>query len=400
MNRNFLLENDVAVRLYENYAKSLPIIDFHNHISVKDLSRDRQFQNITEIWLESDPYKHRLMRIMGVEEKYITGDAPSFEKFQKFCAVFPDLAGTPVYDWSRMELSAIFGIDTLPSESTARQIYDAANALLQKKEYSMQGILSRLSIEYQSPVATLHEDLTPFREAGVAPSLRGDELLTTDMPADLVERLDAFEAAGCRFADHSLDAGFLEQGNTDRLVVLAKEYAKRGWTLLLHLGALRKTSTRLAQIAGPAGGYAAAGSGIPVERLCALLNEMEEAGALPKTVLFPLNLQDQSALAILEGSFSADGVAAKVQLGPAWWWCDHAFGIRHSLNCIASFGVLSQFIGMTTDSRSPLSFVRHDYFRRLLCSWVSQQEFGQTEEQLGRLIRKICYENAKRRIEK
>ena len=220
-----------------------------------------------------------------------------------------------------------------------------------------------------------------------------------DPPSDLIDRLDAFEAAGCRFADHSLDTGFFKIGNTERLIALSKEYARRGWTLLLHLGALRKTSTRLARIAGPAGGYAAAGSGIPMEGLCALLSQMEQENALPKTILFPLNLQDQAALAILEGSFSQDGVAAMVQLGPAWW-CDHAFGIRHSLNCISSFGVLSQFIGMTTDSRSPLSFVRHDYFRRLLCQWISEQDFGQSKEQLGRLVQKICYENAKRRIEK
>lgn len=400
MNRHFLLKNDVAIHLYETYAKDLPIIDFHNHLSMKDLSEDRQFENLTALWLESDPYKHRLMRIMGIRERYITGEASPYEKFQRFCTVFPDLAGTPVYDWSRMELSAIFGIDTPLSEDTAHEIYEQAGALLQKKEYSMQGILSRFSIEYQSPVATLHEDLSPFREAQVAPSLRGDDLLAMGSPLDLMDRLDAFEAAGCRFADHSLDAGFFEQGNTHRLIALSKEYAKRGWTLLLHMGALRKTSTRLARIAGPAGGYTAAGSGISMEGLCALLNQMEEEDALPKTILFPLNLQDQAALAILEGSFSQDAVAAKVQLGPAWWWCDHAFGIRHSLDCISSFGVLSQFIGMTTDSRSPLSFVRHDYFRRLLCQWISEQDFGQTHEQLGRLIRRICYENAKRRIEK
>ena len=399
MDQSFLLKNDVAIRLYENYAKDLPIIDFHNHLSMKDLSADRRFEDLTALWLESDPYKHRLMRIMGIEERYITGDASPYEKFEKFCAVFPDLAGTPVYDWGRMELFSIFGIDFLPCKETARQIYEQAGVLLQKKEYSMRGILSRFSIEYQSPVATLHEDLSLFHAAGVAPSLRGDDLLLADLPSDLIDRLNAFEAAGCRFADHSLDAGFFACGNMDGLIALSKEYAKRGWTLLLHMGALRKTSSRLAALAGPAGGYAAAGSGIPIEGLSALLNRMEEEDALPKTILFPLNLQDQAALAILEGSFSEDGVAAKVQLGPAWWWCDHAFGIRHSLNCISSFGVLSQFIGMTTDSRSPLSFIRHDYFRRLLCSWISEQDFGQSEEQLGRLIRKICYENAKRRIE-
>ncbi len=400
MNDTYLLKSEKAQRLYSKYAKDLPIIDFHNHLSVADLTSNKKFEDITALWLASDPYKHRLMRICGIPEHYITGDATPYEKFEKFCTIFPELAGTPVYDWSRMELSSVFEIDTLPTKDTAREIYTQTRALLQEEAYSMRGILSRFSIEYQSPVATLREDLSAFQSAGVAPSLRGDDLLKSELPQDLSCRLDAFEAAGCRFADHALDAGFFDHDSTAQLITLSREYAKRGWTLLLHLGALRQTSSRLAALAGPAGGYAAAGSGIPIEALCALLNRMEEEGALPKTVLFPLNLQDQAALAILEGSFSEDGVAAKVQLGPAWWWCDHAFGIRHSLDCISSFGVLSQFIGMTTDSRSPLSFLRHDYFRRLLCQWVSEQDLGQSEGQLGSLIRKICYENAKRRIER
>lgn len=247
-------------------------------------------------------------------------------------------------------------------------------------------------IEHQSPVATLHQELAPFLKAEVSPSLRGDDLLSTDPIPHLQQRLDAFEAAGCRFTDHSLDAGFFEGGNTGRLIELAAEYAKRGWTLLLHLGALRQTSSRLAEKVGAAGGYAAMGKGLEIERLVALLDEMEQRNALPQTVLFPLNPTDFEALAVLQGSFSG-----KVQLGPAWWWCDHALGIRQALDCIANYGVLSQFIGMTTDSRSILSFARHDYFRRILCQWISEQDWGQSEEQLGRLIKKICYENAKRR---
>ena len=399
MDRDFLLKTKKARRLYEGYAKDLPIIDFHNHLSIRDIADNRMYENLTELWLESDPYKHRLMRISGVPEHYISGDAEPFEKMEKFCSVFPYLAGTPVYDWSRMELYAIFGIKELPCKESARQIYDSAGEMLKNPEFSNNAILGRFNIEYQSPVATLYEDISAFKKAGISPSLRGDNLLSLGEPTDLKKHLDNFDSAGCRFADHALDAGFFEFGNADRLVQLAFEYAKRGWTLLLHLGALRQTSSRLARIAGPAGGYAAVGSGFPLEKLCTLLNRMEEAGALPKTVLFPLNMNDQASLAALEGSFSADGVAGKIQLGPAWWWCDHTFGIRNTLDCIASFGVVSQFIGMTTDSRSILSFIRHDYFRRLVCSWVAEQDWGLSIPQMGAIIQNICYYNAKRRVE-
>ena len=393
MEQTFILKNDTAIRLYNTYAKDLPIIDFHNHLSVSSL--ERPYRDITELWLESDPYKHRLMRICGIEERYITGDATPFEKFSTFCSVFPLLAGTPVYDWCRMELQAVFGITELPSEQNAKALFDQLNKKLKAKDFLPKELLNRFHVEYQSPVATLREDLTPFVESGIAPSLRGDDLLTAPLPADLSERLDAFAAAGCCFADHSLDAGFFENGDTDRLVALAKEYASRGWTLLLHLGAIRKTSTALAKEVGPAGGYAAIGE-TDIPALVRLLNEMEQADALPPTVLFPLDPGQMPPLAILAGSFKG----GKVQLGPAWWWNDHALGIRQAFDCIANYGVLSQFIGMTTDSRNVLSFVRHDYFRQLLCQWLSQQDFGQSEEQLGCLIRKICYENAKNRIAK
>ncbi|MBQ8893835.1 MAG: glucuronate isomerase [Clostridia bacterium] len=392
MNPDFLLKNETARRLYENYAKDLPVIDFHNHLSVADIAKDRRYENLTELWLEPDPYKHRLMRICGVDEFYITGGADPDAKFEKFCEIFPDMAGTPVYDWSRMELDRYFGIRELPDKKTAKNIYKTAEKFLKKPKFSTVFLLKTNKIEHQSPVATLDQDLTPYLEVGVSPSLRGDNLLSTEPIPHLQQRLAAFSAAGCRFADHSLDTGFFETGNTEQLIELAGEYAKRGWTLLLHLGALRQTSTRLAQRVGPAGGYAAMGKGVEIERLAALLDEMEQKYALPQTVLFPLNPRDFEALAVLQGSFSG-----KVQLGPAWWWCDHASGIRQALDCIASYGVLSQFIGMTTDSRSILSFARHDYFRRILCQWISEQDWGQSEEQLGRLIRKICYENAKRR---
>jgi len=220
--------------------------------------------------------------------------------------------------------------------------------------------------------------------------------------------LDRFSKKNCRFADHALDDGFFECDTDGKkkemLTRLGVEYAKRGWTLLLHIGAKRKTSTRLAHLAGPAGGYAAVGGQLNPAAVCDLLNAMEERGGLPDAVLFPLNMNDQAPLAVLQGSFSQNGRASKVQLGAAWWWCDHALGIENTLSCIASFGVVSQFIGMTTDSRSILSFARHDYFRRLLCSWVARQNaercWNLPEAYQCDIVRSISYQNAKTKIER
>lgn len=427
MRENYLLKNDNAIKIYEA-VRQLPIIDFHNHISVADIAADRKYEDIVSLWLSPDPYKHRLMRICGVEEHFITGDATPYEKFEKYCETFPLFAGNPVYDWSRMELSSVFGTDKVPSRETARYIYDATNEKLASPEFSINAILSRFGVEYQSPVAALLDDISGFDGKSVAPSLRADDLLTPSeqFKAELSAKsgievtdresylsaisvmLDRFDKKGCRFADHSLDAGFFE-GDTNGektaiLVRLGVEYSKRGWTLLLHMNAKRQTSPRLRTLAGAAGGYAAVGESFRISALADLLGEMERAGGLPDTVLFPLNMSDQAPLAVMQGSYSQDGVPSKVQLGPAWWWCDHTLGIRNTLDAISSFGVVSQFIGMTTDSRSILSFVRHDYFRRILCSWLAQKnesaEWELSIEQLSAIAKKISYENAKFKITK
>lgn len=425
MDKNFLLKTKGAKQLYEKYAKNLPIIDFHNHINVNDYQKDKKFTSLTEVWVQADPYKHRLMRICGVDEHFITGNATPFEKFEKFCEIFPMLAGNPVYDWSRMELKFVFGIEEQINSKNAKIIYEKANALLSKPEFSHNGILSKFNIEYQSPVATITDSLQGFSK-NVAPSLRADDLLS---PTDeLKEKLQAqtgveitdkesylkavcvnlnkFNDAGCKFADHALDAGFFEQENAsekaDMLIKLGVEYAKLGWTLLLHIDAKRATSSRLRELAGPAGGYAAVGGDFNITAVCDLLGQMEKNGGLPDTIIFPLNLSDQAPLAVMQGSFSQDGVASKVQLGPAWWWCDHQMGITNTLKSIANFGVLAEFIGMTTDSRSVLSFIRHDYFRRMLCSWIDEQnrelEWDLSLAQQGEIVKKICYQNAKAKI--
>ena len=424
---SFLLSSNDAERLYNEAARDLPIIDFHNHLSVGDIASDRKYESIYELWLATDPYKHRLMRISGVEERYITGDAPPREKFEQFCRVFPYLAGNPVYDWSRMELTRVLGLDAVPSEKTAARIWDEANERLGSPEFSTRGILKRFNIEYQSPVATICDDLSPFDGVTVAPSLRADDLLrpTEELTGRLCAlsgikitnrdsyvravgvMLDRFCAAGCRFADHSLDAGFFaDDGNgeaREMLTRLGSEYNKRGWTLLLHVGAKRKTSPRLAKLAGPQGGYAAVG-GFDLSSLVDTLGDMEELSGLPDTVLFPLNASDHAAVAVMQGSFSEDGVKSKVQLGPAWWWCDHEMGIRSVLDTVASHGTVAHFIGMTTDSRSILSFARHDYFRRILCSWLTERNasggWDMSYEVQKQIVEKICYKNAKEKIKR
>ncbi len=424
MDKNYLLKTQNAKRLYFEAAASLPIIDFHNHISVSELAVNKSYENIYELWLRPDPYKHRLMRICGVPEFYITGGASPYEKFFNFCSIFPLLAGNPVYDWSRMELAQVFGISNLPTADSAEYLWSQINEKLCSSEFSAVNILKQFNIEYQSPVATLLDDLTPFNGKDIVPSLRGDNFLSPDnnflyelktktgieitntdsyLQAICVV-LDDFSAAGCNFADHSLDSDFFEknENGTEILKRLATEYSKRNWTLLLHIGAKRETSTRLRDIAGPAGGYAATSNNFPLSKLIDFLGEVEAEGSLPDTILFPLNMSDQSPISILQGSFSEDNVSSKVQLGPAWWWCDHSLGIKNTLASISSFGVLSQFIGMTTDSRSILSFVRHDYFRRILCNWLDNQntleEWELPFEQQKEIIEKICYKNAKTKI--
>ncbi len=447
MNDSFALNGKTARLLYEKHARSLPIVDYHNHISARDVQTNRRFEDLTELWLAPDPYKHRLMRISGIPEAYITGDASPREKFRCFASVFPYFVGNPVYDWSLMELEGIFGIGELLCSENADRIYDRITEMLGSEEYRCQAILSRFGIEYQSPVAGILDDLSPYSQKGFAPSLRGDNLLspTKELVAALSEgsasvtdlnsyiaaiaaRLDRFTAAGCRFADHALDDGFVflpDDGQNDArlarqlggepmsacdtaalrsaiLTRLGKEYSLRNYTLLLHLDAKRKTSNRLSSLAGPAGGYAAVGGNLRVPHVVDLLGAMEDLGGLPKTVLFPLDMKDHAALSVIEGSFSEDHVAAKVELGPAWWWCDHRLGMINTLECISSFGVLSEFIGMTTDSRSILSFVRHDYFRRVLCSWIGEKYdsgiFHTDERVLGEIVEKISYKNALRRI--
>jgi len=446
MNENFLLNTEISKKLFDSVSK-LPIIDFHNHLTLADIKSDRKFNDITELWIASDPYKHRAMRILGVEEFYITGKASNYEKFLKWMESLPMLVGHPLYTWSQLELKRIFDIDVPLNIDSAEFIWNRTKELLALPAYSNNSILEKFGIAYSAPCCAIADDVTFFEsEKSLAPSLRGDDMVvpTATLVANLskaadmeiktlkdyikaiAKRLDAFDKAGCRFSDHALDDGFAyvsdDGKNAERfldaiagkeydvvalrsyiLCTLASEYNKRKWAMQLHIGAHRKTSDRLLQIAGPAGGYAAIGSPCDINSLIGLLHDAENTeGGLPRTILFTLNPADAAAMAIITGSFSEDGIAAKVQLGPAWWWCDHTIGIRNVLDMISSYGVLSTFIGMTTDSRSILSFVRHEYFRRILCGWmgdkVASGELPDDFALLEQIAKKLSYENVSKLV--
>ena len=434
---NYLLTDPLSVRLYEA-VKDLPLIDWHNHLPVGDLVSNRSYRDLAELWVASDPYKHRAMRICGVPEKLITGPASPYEKFEAWSRVLPQLAGNPLYDWSRLELQRVFKIDEELTPDTAETIWKKANEQLKKPELSARGLLEGFKVEYAAPCVQFGDDLSGFSKVkDVVPSLRGDDLFALtnavfseaetlkELRTKLAAGLDGLQAAGCRFADHALDCGFayvpddgknetrfaaLKQGTLaaeDRLALsceilrmLGGLYAERGWTLQLHIGALRKTSSRLRAAAGPAGGYAGIGNSCDIRSLTGLLDDLEKSEAgMPRVILYTLNPADHAMFAVLSGSFPGDGERGKVTLGPAWWYCDHIHGMKDCFENAAAYGVLSVFPGMTTDSRSLLSFVRHEYFRRVFCNWLAEKtarmELPDNFDTLKDLAGKVCYFNAK-----
>ncbi len=445
MDPNFLLPDTLARELYSRFARELPIIDYHNHLPAAALRDNTPCGNITKLWISADPYKHRAMRILGVPEEKITGSASDFEKFRVWYESLPRLVGNPLFQWSQMEL-ALLGEELLPF-GAPEEVWERLNARLEGK--SLSDILKLFSVESYAPCTALTGALSCFDGKHLVPSLRGDDLLLpaaalvaelealTGKPIASLDayltavdcRLDAFRAAGCRFADHALDHGFsylpadgreaarfqaLLEGKTlspeDKtrlssyiLKSLAGLYAKHGFTVQLHMGAQRTTSTRLKALAGAAGGYAAMGKSPDMAELTRFLDDAEQLPqGLPQVLLFPLDPSGNAMAATLCGSYSKDGVEALVSQGPAWWWCDHQQGIFDMLDQFVSHSVLSSFVGMTTDSRSVLSFVRHDYFRRCLCQWmaegVKKHRLPENLELLGDTIRRICWENAHKRI--
>tara|TARA_R110000868_G_scaffold11200_9_gene54937 strand:- start:12748 stop:14151 length:1404 start_codon:yes stop_codon:yes gene_type:complete len=462
ISENWLIDNKKGSFLYHEVAKDLPIIDYHNHLNPFHLAQNKSFENLTEIWLGADPYKHRAMRIHGIPEEIITGKAGDWEKFTNWAKVLPKTIGNPLFHWSCLEMKRVFGLDLILSQHNAKEIWDHCNDLLKEKGYRAFNLLQSWKTETVCTSDELLDELEAHAKLAatpnscrVLPSLRGDTMLNFKAPgfknwleklglacgftitdfecylSAIRLRLDFFEKNGCMIADHALDAGFSYssipriavealfqkclkgEGLTHSesvslesylLVKLGTEYGKRGWIMQLHIGAQRRTSTRISRLAGPAGGYAAIGKSCDINALCQLLDDIEQSGSLPDTILYTLNPADNATLASLTGSFAEDGVKGKIQFGPAWWYNDHEDGIIKQLKDLSAIGLLSSFIGMTTDSRSILSLSRHEYFRRVVCNllgrWVEQGKLPDDIELISQLVRDISYENIKMKLQK
>jgi glucuronate isomerase len=460
INKNWLIKNKTGERLYHDVAAHLPIIDYHNHLNPKHIAENKQFSNLTELWIAHDPYKHRAMRINGIPEKGITGSVSDAEKFQNWVNTISKTLGNPLFHWSFLELKRIFDIDEMLSQKNAESVWETCNQKLQQEEFKTCNLIQKWNSEILITSDDLLDNLESHQKIAyspnqvkVLPSLRSDSILDFANPkyldwvkklelevnltisnlSELKEavrkRLDYFAENGCLFADHALDSGFsfkmidekeagiifrnilqnqpLEPKDFVRLTsymldYLGEEYGRRGWIMQLHMGAQRNTSSRLRSLVGPAGGFASIGKACDINSLTLFLDNLEKKGALPETILYTLNPADNAALASLTGSFAEDGIVGKIQFGPAWWYNDHYAGIRKHLNDISSYGLLGTFIGMTTDSRSILSLSRHEYFRRILCDqiggWMEEGKLPNDMDLLQQLVKDISYLNIKNKI--
>ena len=416
-----------------SFVGDLPVIDWHNHLDMAALAADAPLGSLYSVWVAPDPYKHRAMRICGVPERLVTGDAPESEKWAAWQNTLPKLVGNPLFDWAKAELSLVRinpwpylrgqGANVSLAAWTPSRILRAANAeilspCVAKDKLSINVHKPRMSTsanENETAVCDGKfgfvnnceqlEFLDNFADGAphILPSLR---LNAGDTVSE--ETLERFAAAGCRVVDISVDdtlalcsaPGAKAPGLSPGLSRIAAFAASHGWTMLLHLGALRATSSRLRAIAGPAGGFAGMRAPVDPAHVAAFLDALERADALPRTLLLTLNPEAHAQLAVLSGSFTREVSPGHVQLGPAWWWCDHAHGVRDVLEKTAAYGVLSTFVGMTTDSRSLLSLARHDWFRRTLCKWIAGKvasgDFPDDPALLRPLAEAVCYRNARR----
>lgn len=385
-----LLENEAAKKIYEE-IKNLPIIDYHCHLDEKAIKEDKKFENIGELWLSGDHYKWRAMRLCGVEEKYITGEADYHEKFLKFAEILPLLCGNPVYMWSQMELSRIFGINKPLNKDTAEEIWEEANETL--KTLSVQGLLKKFKVEY---IATTDDPYSPLENHGdiggvkVRPTFRADQRFKENAAkSELEKRLDYFVEKGCKIADYGFD--FIDEGD-ENLVWLIENCYKRKMLLQLHFGTFRNVNAKMYEECGKDSGFDIMRGAIDTDKLAKILDrENARLGGLPKIVVYPLNDYDLRALGALTGAFP------QVKLGAAWWFNDTVNGIKRQLETAAEYSALGTQYGMLTDSRSFSSYVRFDFYRRILSSFIGERvKNGEYDENAAiALARKIAYENIK-----
>jgi glucuronate isomerase len=461
INENFMLQNQIAKTLYFDYVKDLPIIDYHCHISPKEIAENKKYKDITEIWLGGDHYKWRAIRANGVEEKYITGDASAKEKFMKWAETMPYLLGNPLYHWTHLELKRYFGIDEILSPETAEEIYEKCNKLLATDELSVRGIIKSSNVEVicttDDPIDNLeyHKAIKEDKSftVKVIPAFRPDKAVNindenftsyikslekasyqkissvAELKEALESRIEYFHENDCRVSDHALECAIyapasestieeifskvlngqevtqceIDQYKTHMLVFFGREYSKRGWVMQLHLNSIRNLNTRMYQNLGPDTGYDAAGDPLHAKGLAALLNALEITGELPKTILYSLNPYDNEVLATVMGCFQGSETPGKMQLGSAWWHNDTKEGMVNQMTALANLGLLRRFVGMLTDSRSFLSYTRHEYFRRIVCNlvgqWAEDGEVPLDMQLLGSMVQEICYYNAKNYFE-
>ncbi|MBT2290457.1 glucuronate isomerase [Paenibacillus albidus] len=457
MDENFLLSNETAVQLFHNHAKDMPIIDYHCHLSPKEIYENKTFNNITEAWLYGDHYKWRVMRANGIEEKYITGDADDYDKFLAWARTVPMIIGNPLYHWTHLELQRFFGVHDLLNEANAPKIWNEVNRQLQEQGFGARDLIVKSKVttvcttddpaddlEYHKQIKAL-----PDFNCNVVPGFRPDKALEINRATfkpwvaqlsaaagtaikdyngfleALESRVRYFHAAGGCVSDHALDAVMFEPSTLEEaaaifakglngenvsekeekqykgftLVFLGKLYSGLDWAMQFHIHALRNNNSVMYGRLGPDTGYDSINDGLIARPLAGLLDALDREHALPKTILYSLNPNDNHVIASLMGSFQGGGVAGKIQFGTAWWYNDNKDGMLEQMKTLANLGALSQFVGMLTDSRSFLSYTRHEYFRRILCdlvgSWVEDGEAPDDMELLGNMIENICYNNAK-----
>lgn len=398
INDDFMLRNKTAKKLFKA-VKDLPIIDYHCHISPKMIADNYKFKNAFELFLGGDHYKWRQMRTNGVDEKFITGDADDYDKWMAFAKTMPLLIGNPLYHWTHLELKRYFGIDETLSEDTAKSMWDRVNALLAKDEYSVQGLIKMSNVETicttDAPYDTLeyHRQLKDFGTK-VVPAFRPD---LDNIKDDIGERMDFFHENGCRLSDHAVDK--MDDDIIEKLVFLGEEYAKRGWVWQLHIGALRNNNSKMFEKLGPDTGFDSVNDFQIAEGLSKILDSLEKKDMLPKTILYTLNPKDNYVLGTMLGNFQGGGIPGKIQFGSGWWFNDQRDGMESQMRALANLGMLARFVGMLTDSRSFVSYTRHEYFRRIVCNligtWVENGEYPNDMKTLEKIVKGICYENAK-----
>jgi glucuronate isomerase len=455
---DFLLESDAAVDLYHRVAADLPIIDFHCHLSPELMAENHRFRSITELWLDGDHYKWRAMRANGVPERYCTGDASDWEKFDAWARTVPDTLRNPLYHWTHMELRRPFGVHTLLSASTAREVYERCNARLAEPDFTTLGLLRAFRVAVvattDDPADTLqcHERLAARTdlETRVYPTWRPDRAFDTESPdrfnawvdrleaasgqsvttwssllAALEARHQAFHDHGCHASDHGLetlpvepwteaaaaqafdrlrrgqplDPGEAAQFRSALLYHLAILDHLRGWVQQFHLGALRNVNTRMRRVLGPDTGFDSIGDFEMGRSIARFLDRLDETGQLAKTILYNLNPRDNELVAAMIGSFQDGSIPGKLQYGPAWWFLDQLDGMVRQMDALSNMGLLARFVGMVTDSRSFLSYSRHEYFRRLLCNLLGEDvrrgRLPDDRDLLSGLVRNVCYVNAR-----